>query len=402
MVGTIVNTCTIIVGTLIGTLLNRGVKEKYKEILYTGLGLASLAIGLNATITNLPKSQYPVLFIVALAVGGVVGTRLDIDGHFKRLVNRRSKGNGDAKLGDGLSTAILLYCIGPLSMLGPVISALKGDHTFLFTNATLDFVSSTIFASTYGFGMVLAAPVLFLWQGMFYVVAQLSATAVSDALMAELLIVGGLMITGSGLGLLNLKDCKTLNLLPSLLVPVIWFLLMALWPSRAQAQTSSLLQLDTLHVQHIDFNGQTQRGTLVCNRAITEDLRAIFAELYRQRYPIERIRPISEYGNDDERSMQANNTSCYCYRQVEGSQKLSKHARGLAVDVNPLYNPCVRRRKDGTLLIQPATGRPYVDRSRSFKYKLTRYDLCYRLFTQHGFRWGGSWRTVKDYQHFEK
>ena len=227
MIGTIVNTCTIIAGSLLGALLNRGIKEKYKEALYTGLGLASLAIGLNATITNLPKSQYPVLFIVALAVGGVVGTALDIDGRFKRLVNRRSKGGGDgsAKLGDGLSTAILLYCIGPLSMLGPVIAALKDDHTFLFTNATLDFVSSTIFASTYGLGMVLAAPVLFLWQGMFYVIAQISSTAVSEALMAELLIVGGLMITGSGLGLLNLKDCKTLNLLPSLLVPVVWFLL---------------------------------------------------------------------------------------------------------------------------------------------------------------------------------
>ena len=225
MTGTIVNTCTIIAGTLLGALLNQGIKEKYKEVLYTGLGLASLAIGLNATITHLPKSQYPVLFIVALAIGGVIGTRLDIDGRFKRLVNKHSGKKGEAKLGDGLSTAILLYCIGPLSMLGPVISALKGDHTFLFTNATLDFVSSTIFASTYGIGMVLAAPVLFLWQGMFYVTAQISSTAISDALMSELLIVGGLMITGSGLGLLNLKDCKTLNFLPSLLIPVIWFLI---------------------------------------------------------------------------------------------------------------------------------------------------------------------------------
>ena len=222
MIGTIVNTCTIVAGTLLGSLLHRGVKEKYKEVLYTGLGLASLAIGLNATITNLPKSQYPVLFIVALAVGGVVGTWLDIDGRFKRMVNKRSKNGGESRLGDGLSTAILLYCIGPLSMLGPVISALKGDHTFLFTNATLDFVSSTVFASTYGLGMVLAAPVLFLWQGMFYMIAQVSSTAISDALMAELLIVGGLMITGSGLGLLNLKDCKTLNLLPALIVPVVW------------------------------------------------------------------------------------------------------------------------------------------------------------------------------------
>ena len=162
------------------------------------------------------------------------------------------------------------------------------------------------------------------------------------------------------------------------------------------------IELDTLKVQHVDFEGKTQQGILICNKAIAADLREIFAELYKAKYPIERIRPISEYGNDDERSMQANNTSCYCYRTVEGTTKLSKHAQGLAVDVNPLYNPCVRRRKDGTLLIQPTTGKPYVDRSRQFKYKITRQDLCYQLFTQRGFRWGGSWKTIKDYQHFEK
>ena len=229
MIGTIVNTAAIIVGTVVGSLLSRGIKEKYKIGLYDALGLASLAIGLNATITHLPKSQYPVLFIVALAIGSVVGTKLDIDGRFHRLIEKRSKNNNGRSLADGLATAILLYCIGPLSMLGPVISALKGDHTFLYTNATLDFVSSTIFASTYGFGMILAVPVLFLWQGFFYVTAQISSQAVSDALMAELLIVGGLMITGSGLALLNLKDCKTLNLLPALLVPVLWFLFKGLF-----------------------------------------------------------------------------------------------------------------------------------------------------------------------------
>ena len=227
MTGTIVNTATIIAGGIIGALLHRGIKEQYKEVLYTSLGLASLAIGLNATISHFSESEYPVLFIVSLAIGGVVGTALDIDGHFKRMVDKFSKqGEGQKnRLADGLATAILLYCIGPLSMLGPVFSALKGDHTFLFTNATLDFVSSMVFASTYGIGMILAAPVLFCWQGMFWLVAKLSASAISDALMAELLIVGGLLITGSGLSLLQLKDCRTLNLLPALLVPVIWFLL---------------------------------------------------------------------------------------------------------------------------------------------------------------------------------
>ena len=244
MLGTIVNTCTIIVGSVVGALLNRGIKEKYKNVLYTGLGLACLAIGLNATVTNLPKSQYPVLFIVAISIGGVIGTALDIDGRFKRRVDKLTRSSlsetkkqvdelcdsvannssTNKTLASGLSTAVLVYCIGPLSMLGPVISALKGDNTFLYTNATLDLVSSVVFASTYGLGMILAAPVLFLWQGLFYLVASLSSQAVSEALMAELLIVGGMMITASGLSLLNLKDCKTLNYLPALLVPVVWFL----------------------------------------------------------------------------------------------------------------------------------------------------------------------------------
>ena len=225
MIGTIVNTCTIVAGTLIGVALHKGIKDKYKNVLYDALGLACFAIGLNAVVTNLPKSQYPVLFIAAMALGSIVGVALDIDGRFHRLVDRKSKGSSGPRLADGLATATLVYCIGPLSMLGPVISALEGDHTFLFTNATLDLVTATIFGSTYGIGMLLASPVLFLWQGLFYGVALISSTAVSDALMAELLIVGGLMITGSGLSLLRIKDCHVLNMLPALLVPPLWFLI---------------------------------------------------------------------------------------------------------------------------------------------------------------------------------
>lgn len=231
MIGTIVNTCTIVAGTLIGVALHKGIKDRYKTALYDALGLACFAIGLNAVVTNLPKSQYPVLFIAAMAIGSVVGVALDIDGRFKRLVNNRKKGHDESaapagNLADGLATATLVYCIGPLSMLGPVISALQGDNTFLFTNASLDLVTATVFGSTYGIGMLLAAPVLFLWQGLFYGVAMLSSAAVSEALMAELLIVGGLLITGSGLSLLRIRDCHVLNMLPALLVPPLWYLLM--------------------------------------------------------------------------------------------------------------------------------------------------------------------------------
>lgn len=229
MIGTIVNVCAIVLGSIIGSFLSRGIRPEYKTVVYDGLGLASLAIGLNATLSNLDKSQYPVLFIIAIALGGVIGAAFDLDGRFHRLVNHRSGSTDSHNLADGLALTILLYCIGPLSMLGPVIAALNGDNTFLYTNATLDFVSAIVFASTYGIGIMLTAPVLFCWQGLFYLITWISGSAISDSLMAELLILGGMLITGSGLSLLGIKDCKTLNLLPSLLVPVIWFAIRELW-----------------------------------------------------------------------------------------------------------------------------------------------------------------------------
>ena len=161
--------------------------------------------------------------------------------------------------------------------------------------------------------------------------------------------------------------------------------------------TVSRAELRYLTVLHVDAKGKVHRGELVCNRLIAKDLLDIFKQLYEAGYPIERMQLIDDYGADDERSMQANNTSCFCFRAVNGTTKLSKHAQGLAIDVNPLYNPCVKGSH-----VQPATGRAYADRSRKFGYKIERGDLLWRLFIERGFRWGGAWRSLKDYQHFEK
>lgn len=220
MLGTIVNTGTILAGSVLGSVLRKGVKEKYQNALYTAMGLAATALGINAVVSNMPKSNYPVLFIVSLAVGSLLGTILDLDGRFQGMVGKYSKSN----LGQGLSTGILLYCIGTLSILGPVMSALYGDNTYLFTNATLDFVTSTVLASTYGIGMAFAAPVLFCWQGAIYLVAKnLSGSFFSEEMIAELCIVGGILIASSGIGILKIKDCKALNMLPSLAVPIMFF-----------------------------------------------------------------------------------------------------------------------------------------------------------------------------------
>ena len=157
-----------------------------------------------------------------------------------------------------------------------------------------------------------------------------------------------------------------------------------------------------LRLHYVDFEGEERVGEMVCNRAIADDLLDIFRQLFEARYPIERIQLPDDFDADDERQMRANNTSCFCFRVIKGSTKLSAHAQGVAVDLNPLYNPCVKTRRDGTLFIQPSTAAPYVDRSRRFAHKIDRQDLAYRLFIQHGFSWGGAWRSSKDYQHFEK
>ena len=224
MIGTIVNTGTILAGSLLGSLLRRGIQEKYRNALYTAMGLAATGLGINAVVQNMPNSTFPVLFILSLALGSFLGTVLNLDGGFQRLTARFSSGN----LGQGLSTGILLFCIGTLSILGPIQSALYGDNTYLFTNATLDFVTSMVLASTYGIGMALAAPVLFLWQGAIYLFAGMLTDLVTTELMTEISIVGGFLIASSGISILGLKDCKTLNMLPSLLVPVAWFVIRSL------------------------------------------------------------------------------------------------------------------------------------------------------------------------------
>jgi hypothetical protein len=226
MLGTIVNTGTILAGSVMGSVLRKGIKEKYQDALYVAMGLAATALGINAVVSNMSKSNYPVLFIVSLALGSLIGTVLDIDAKFQNLVGRYSK----SKLGQGLSTGILLYCIGTLSIMGPVMSALHGDNTYLFTNATLDLVTSTVLASTYGIGMALAAPVLFCWQGSIYLIAShLSGSFFSEEMIAELCIVGGILIASSGLGILKIKDCKTLNMLPSLAIPILFFIVKGLF-----------------------------------------------------------------------------------------------------------------------------------------------------------------------------
>ena len=224
MIGTIVNTCTIMTGSIIGSLLGKGISKKYEEALFDGLGLATIGLGANAFVSNMSKVGYPVLFIASIALGTLMGTYLDVDGHFNKLLAKAKTSN--SRLAEGLSTAILLFCIGTLSILGPIESRLNGNNTYLFTNATLDFISSMIFASAYGIGIAAAAVVLFCWQGSIYLFAGYIAPYMTPALMGEISVIGGIFLLSSGFGILRLKSIKTLNMLPALLVPPAFYAVM--------------------------------------------------------------------------------------------------------------------------------------------------------------------------------
>ncbi len=169
--------------------------------------------------------------------------------------------------------------------------------------------------------------------------------------------------------------------------------------------TVSRESLRYVRVLHYGYDGQTHRGELVCNKAIAADLLEVFRGLYAQKYEIYKMVLIDEYGADDEASMADNNTSCFCFRRVKGSASLSKHSLGLAVDINPRDNPCVKYNADGTIRsIEPDTpdARKNALRRPENRHAITRNDLCCRLFRQYGFAWGGDWRSKKDFQHFQK
>lgn len=155
-----------------------------------------------------------------------------------------------------------------------------------------------------------------------------------------------------------------------------------------------------LKVLHVGFDGKTHIGELVVNRLIADDVLDIFKQLYEAGYEIEKIRLIDEYDADDEKSMSDNNSSAFNFRYISYSTKLSKHALGLAVDINTLYNPYVKN-VDGRRNVELANAEKYTDRSIEFPHKIDHDDLCYNVFAEHGFEWGGDWEHAKDYQHFE-
>ena len=221
MLAILINAIAIILGSAIGALARKGISEKYINVLNTAMGLAALVLGVNVAMNNMSKSEYPVLFIFCLSFGGLLGTLLRLDQRMEKATSVMGKG---ANISEGITTAVLLCCVGTLAIMGPVNAALYDDNTFLMTLATMNFVTMIVIASSYGFAVSVTSIIVLVWLSSIYGIAKVSQSFISQELITEVSIVGGVLIAASGLGVMHIKDCKTINLLPALIMPMLFFL----------------------------------------------------------------------------------------------------------------------------------------------------------------------------------
>lgn len=227
MTGNLVNTAAILLGGLVGLLFRKGLSERFKDIIMQAIGLAVLFIGLTTALSGLmnPESD-PLLFILALAGGGILGEALKMEQRLEQLGNRiqHRMGEGHGTLSEGFVTSSLLFCVGSMAVIGSFKSGLEGDHSVLFAKAILDGVASIILASSLGIGVLFSALSVFLYQGSITLLSGFLEPWISQAMIREISNVGGILITAIGINLLKIRQIKTGNLLPSLFIPPLYLL----------------------------------------------------------------------------------------------------------------------------------------------------------------------------------
>ena len=223
LVGTLVNTATVIVGSLIGLFLGNILPERLRDTVMKGLGLCTLFIG----ITGMLDGENALITIISIAVGAVIGELCDLDGHLNhfaaRLEKKFQRAGGKTSLAEGFVTASLVFCVGAMTIVGALNDGLTGNHEMLFTKATLDFVSSMIFASSLGVGVLLAAAAVFIIQGSIACLASLVAPVLQQnaSIIPEMTVVGSVLIMGLGLNLIGVTKLKVMNYVPAIFLPIL-------------------------------------------------------------------------------------------------------------------------------------------------------------------------------------
>ncbi len=220
MLGTFANVAAIIVGGLIGTLLKNGLSPKISDTVLKGLALCVLLVG----ISNALKVNNLLLVFIAVVFGAIIGEWLDIDQKLKSFgdgLAAKLKGHG-GKVSEGFVTGSLLYCVGAMAIVGSLESGLSGNHQTLYAKSILDGVVAIIFASTLGIGIVLSAFSVLLYQGAITLAAASLQPLLSEAVKADITCIGGLLIIGIGLNMLEQHNIKVANLLPAAFIPLLY------------------------------------------------------------------------------------------------------------------------------------------------------------------------------------
>lgn len=221
MLGTIVNTAAILLGTLLGLLLKKGLPERFQDVIMKGLALCVLLIGISGAL----KGENTLIAILSIAIGAIIGEIIDLDRRLNNLGQlleaRFSKGDGEQTVARAFVMSSLLFCVGAMAIVGSLQSGLTGDHEMIYTKSMLDGISSIIFASSLGYGVVFSAVAVFVYQGAIVLLAQWIAPFLSDAVIVEMTCTGSLLIIALGLNMLGLTRIKVANYLPALLLPIL-------------------------------------------------------------------------------------------------------------------------------------------------------------------------------------
>lgn len=223
MFGTIVNSIAIVVGGILGILLKKGIKEDYRNTIMDGIALSVIVIGLMGAI----KSENIILVIASLVIGAIIGEKIRIETRLDNFGNKlQSKfGKGDSNFSKGFVTASLIYCVGAMAIIGSLESGISGNHETLFAKSILDGITSILFSSTLGIGVIFAAIPVFIYQGTITLLANSIKDLLTPEVIREMSSVGGILIMALGINVLGLKKIKVGNLLPAIFIPIIYYTL---------------------------------------------------------------------------------------------------------------------------------------------------------------------------------
>lgn len=224
MIGTLINCAAIILGSALGLLLRRGMKDSMSKTVMQGIGLSVILIGVMGAI----KTENTLLVILSMVIGGVCGSLIDIDARMNRLgawaQQKLTRGDDtNNTFAKGFVTASLVYCVGAMAVVGALDSGIRGDHSTLIAKAMLDGVSAIVFASSLGIGVMLSAVPILVYQGSIALLGNAIAPLLNDMVITEMSAVGGLLIMAIGINMLLDTEIKVANLLPAILIPFLYF-----------------------------------------------------------------------------------------------------------------------------------------------------------------------------------